>query len=291
MRHAAHFDIIGDIHGHHDKLLAMLDRLGYRQDGGAWWHPERTAVFVGDLIDKGPAPAEVLKTVRRMVDAGSARMVVGNHELNWVRDAYRHLDRPYAFLRATTAHHDRVTLVEGFLDDPEALRDHFAWLRRQPLFIDEPGLRVVHACWNDNAIAFLKTQNLHCLDDRLLAHYEDTYSEGYLAIDLLVAGCEHEFLKAPSPQGFPTRRRRIRWWQNAAARIHPCELQPSPAREIGYPKEAPPVFFGHYALDGAPTVLDEKVVGLDYAAAYGGGLVAYRHTTGQPLDDDSFVAV
>jgi hypothetical protein len=48
------FDIIGDVHGQFDKLVALLSYLGYRDSGDAWRHPSRTVIFVGDLIDRGP---------------------------------------------------------------------------------------------------------------------------------------------------------------------------------------------------------------------------------------------
>ena len=51
------YDIIGDIHGHADKLEAMLRTLGYRRTAGAWRHPDRQAIFVGDFVDRGPARA------------------------------------------------------------------------------------------------------------------------------------------------------------------------------------------------------------------------------------------
>ena len=43
------YDIIGDIHGQADKLEALLRTLGYRDTAGAWRHPERQAIFVGDF--------------------------------------------------------------------------------------------------------------------------------------------------------------------------------------------------------------------------------------------------
>ncbi len=46
------YDIIGDVHGHADVLVALLRKLGYRERAGAWRHPERTAVFLGDFIDR-----------------------------------------------------------------------------------------------------------------------------------------------------------------------------------------------------------------------------------------------
>jgi hypothetical protein len=48
-------DVIGDIHGYTDKLRALLDRLGYEQSGGVCGSPDRQAIFVGDLSDRGPS--------------------------------------------------------------------------------------------------------------------------------------------------------------------------------------------------------------------------------------------
>ncbi|MET9106366.1 polynucleotide kinase-phosphatase, partial [Streptomyces zhihengii] len=71
------FDIIGDIHGCRSELETLLGRLGY-EDGV---HPDgRTAVFVGDLVDRGPDSPGVLRRVMGMVAAGSALCVPGNHE-------------------------------------------------------------------------------------------------------------------------------------------------------------------------------------------------------------------
>ncbi|MEU2387502.1 polynucleotide kinase-phosphatase [Streptomyces sp. NPDC012461] len=71
------FDIIGDIHGCSAELDALLGKLGYT-DGV---HPEgRTAVFVGDLVDRGPDSPGVLRRVMAMVRSGNALCVPGNHE-------------------------------------------------------------------------------------------------------------------------------------------------------------------------------------------------------------------
>ena len=48
------YDIVGDVHGQADKLEALLLAMGYRQHAGAYWHPTRKAIFVGDFIDRGP---------------------------------------------------------------------------------------------------------------------------------------------------------------------------------------------------------------------------------------------
>ncbi|MFJ8799374.1 polynucleotide kinase-phosphatase [Streptomyces sp. NPDC102487] len=71
------FDIVGDIHGCAAELETLLGKLGY-VDGA---HPEgRTAVFVGDLVDRGPDTPGVLRRVMSMVGSGDALCVPGNHE-------------------------------------------------------------------------------------------------------------------------------------------------------------------------------------------------------------------
>ena len=84
------FDIIGDVHGCFDELVNLLERLGYQlelqtdADGGtdfAVTHAQgRKAVFVGDLVDRGPGVANVLKLVMSMTAEGVALCVAGNHE-------------------------------------------------------------------------------------------------------------------------------------------------------------------------------------------------------------------
>jgi protein phosphatase len=82
------FDIIGDVHGCFGELVELLTELGYAvaPGGGTARHPDgRTAVFVGDLVDRGPATPAVLRLVMGMTAAGSGLSVAGNHEVKLVR--------------------------------------------------------------------------------------------------------------------------------------------------------------------------------------------------------------
>src|SRR5688500_2110933 len=95
------FDIIGDVHGCGDELDDLLDQLGYVVSGDATAagatdgapgevssrrHPAgRRAVFVGDLVDRGPRVPHVLKTVMAMVGSGAALCVPGNHDIKLMR--------------------------------------------------------------------------------------------------------------------------------------------------------------------------------------------------------------
>jgi protein phosphatase len=84
------FDLIGDIHGCGDELEELLASLGYLPDEAEiYHHPEgRKVIFLGDLVDRGPRVAGVLRTVMDMVAAGTALCVPGNHDvklLKWLR--------------------------------------------------------------------------------------------------------------------------------------------------------------------------------------------------------------
>ena len=75
-------DFIGDIHGHADKLEELLLKLGYVKRNGAYSHPERKVLFVGDYIDRGPKIKETLEIVKAMVESENAIALMGNHEYN-----------------------------------------------------------------------------------------------------------------------------------------------------------------------------------------------------------------
>jgi protein phosphatase len=84
------FDIIGDIHGCCDELEVLLCELGYtvEQDRESYRvaPPDgRRAIFVGDLVDRGPRIPDVLKLVMSMVSAGTAFCVPGNHDVKLLR--------------------------------------------------------------------------------------------------------------------------------------------------------------------------------------------------------------
>ena len=89
------FDIIGDVHGCFEELVILLQRLGYRVEtraddtgdtGFSVTHPQgRKVLFVGDLVDRGPAVAKVLNLAMSMTADGTALCVAGNHEAKLVR--------------------------------------------------------------------------------------------------------------------------------------------------------------------------------------------------------------
>jgi protein phosphatase len=82
------FDIIGDVHGCFDELVALMGQLGYQVDAEnmtAVPPQGRKAVFLGDLVDRGPKIPQVLKLVMSMVAAGTALCIPGNHDIKLMR--------------------------------------------------------------------------------------------------------------------------------------------------------------------------------------------------------------
>lgn len=77
------YDIIGDIHGHADKLAGLLDKLGYIHNGKSHIAPHgHQAIFIGDFIDRGNQQLATLQIVFDMLDNNQALAVMGNHEYN-----------------------------------------------------------------------------------------------------------------------------------------------------------------------------------------------------------------
>jgi protein phosphatase len=82
------FDLIGDVHGCYDELAELLAKLGYepRPDDGVYAHPAgRKAIFLGDLVDRGPKTPAVLRLVMAMAAAETALCVPGNHDAKLLR--------------------------------------------------------------------------------------------------------------------------------------------------------------------------------------------------------------
>ncbi|HEV3415257.1 MAG TPA: polynucleotide kinase-phosphatase, partial [Pirellulales bacterium] len=90
------FDIIGDVHGCADELETLLAEMGYvlvsvgKVDplwgDAVYQHPAgRKAIFVGDLVDRGPRVLDTVRIVRNMLEFGSALCVPGNHDMKLLK--------------------------------------------------------------------------------------------------------------------------------------------------------------------------------------------------------------
>ena len=295
------YDIIGDIHGHADELVVLLRALGYAEANGAFQHPKgRKAIFLGDFIDRGPKIRQVLRTVRSMVEAGSALAVLGNHEMNAMRFHTRGGDgKPLRPHTPKNIGQHQATLEQ--FPDREEWNGWIDWFAGLPLFLEFEGLRVVHACWNARAIE--EVRKLGRLERSVLERHSRPGTPGYETISQILNGPE-AFL----PFGFAhktadgTMRRafRVKWWLdltgvNCRHAIFPFsddvpELLPIDLPATGYPQDSPPTFFGHYGMmDSSPWPISRNLACLDYGSGKGGFLCAYRWDGEEEIIPSKFV--
>lgn len=319
------YDVIGDIHGQADKLEALLHHMGYRVRDGIWRHPSRTAVFVGDFIDRGPQQLRTVRIARGMVEGGAALAVMGNHELNAIAWHTPDPAHPGEYLRrhysARWGHKNRIQ-HQRFLDevagDTALHAELIAWFRTLPLWLALPGIRVVHACWHQELMDWLSATGGIAENCLLPAALPDATREPdddavtdtpnpslFRAAEILTKGLEIPLPDGVSYQdkdGIARHRVRIRWWDRDAATCRHAALMqeqlrsqlpdtPLPAYARIDDPDPRPVFFGHYWMTGQPRVLAPHAACVDYSAGNGGPLVAYRWDGEAQLGDAHFCQV
>ncbi len=221
------FDIIGDVHGCASLLTDLLQRLGYRDEGsGAYRHPERQAIFVGDLVDRGPEQVQVLEMVKRMVDDGSAQIVMGNHEFNAVAYSIEHPDRPGEFLRPHSEKNDNQH--RAFLEQVvgEMRPEYLKWFATMPLWLDLGGIRVVHACRHEASMRVvgdaLGSNRFSALHQFVRA--SDKADPLYDAVEVLLKGPEIDIAGHGLPpyfdkDGHARSKARVAWWREGATTL------------------------------------------------------------------------
>ncbi len=302
------YDIIGDTHGHCDELILLLEQLGYDRQRGYYSLPNRQAVFVGDFIDRGSQIRELLALVRLMVDNGAALAVLGNHEFNALCYHTRCRHENGKFLRehsAKNVHQHQQTLWQV---PPAELLDYLEWFRTLPIVLELPGLRVVHACWDDRQIQIIKSlyPKNRRLSDEFLAAASNADNDLFNAVDVVLKGPE---LKLPAGQvmvdkdGHRRSHMRTRWFESPRGQTYRSfafpawdglgnDPLPESVKGEGYAGCAPPVFVGHYWLQAdQPGILQHNVACVDYSVAKEGMLVAYRWQGEPILSNENFVTV
>lgn len=320
MTNLSGYDIIGDVHGHAEELKALLFKLGYRNSNGGWQHPSRKAVFVCDLVDRGPQQVEAIRIVRAMVEADAALAVMGNHELNAIAWHTPHPTNPEDYLRTRLGpkgaqnRHQHSAFLKAVEHDPALHADLIGWFKTLPLWLELPEFCVVHAAWHTKAIEYLRPllTPAHQLPDALFpaAVLEPTGAPVgelniFTAVESLLKGIE---LPIPDGKFFTdadgVRRTKIRasWWVRDALTFRQHALLSRDAAEIGEAPATPipehlkvqlpedrHIFFGHYWRTGKPEVIDGRLACVDYSAGKGHPLVAYRYSGEARLQSSHFV--
>ncbi|MBA6145122.1 metallophosphoesterase [Pseudomonas juntendi] len=310
---ARSFDIIGDVHGCAHTLERLLDTLGYKRVAGVWRHPRRQALFLGDIVDRGPRIREALHIVHDMVEAGQAFCIMGNHEYNalgWVTPALPGSGK--AFVREHTPRHARLideTLAQ-FAQHPADWHDFVNWFYQLPLFIDAGRFRLVHACWDRQLIEPLRQQYP---DGRIDEHFiqASAVSNSFAATvcNRLLRGTDMRLpdgLTLTGGDGLTRAFFRTKFWEEDPQTYGDIVFQPDalPAEVanaplshsqknalLRYAEDEPMLFVGHYWRSGHPAPIRPNLACLDYSTVLYGKLAAYRLDDETRIDPHKFVWV
>ena len=168
-------DIIGDIHGEYDALVALLTHLGYDENGK---HPKnRTVVFVGDFVDRGHNSTAVLALAERWINAGRAVAVLGNHEINLLRNDPKE-GSGWFF---DEKHREDTEKFGDYHRPDQAAREKIVeFLSSLPIALERSDLRVIHAAWRTDLLTQIRDpktgsvqQQFDLLETALLAKLEE----------------------------------------------------------------------------------------------------------------------
>jgi hypothetical protein len=299
------YDIIGDIHGHAEELKLILQKMGYTVRDHVWGHSERQAIFVGDYIDRGPEIREALYIVKSMVDAGKALAIMGNHEYNALAFSYHHPSGGHIRKHSVKNILQHYDTIKQFQDYEQEWDNYLGWFANLPLFLELDGIRIVHACWDEGNIDYLKKINGPITKEILLKAHNKK-DEAWKGFEETLKGKEiklphnHYFI---DKDGNKRTECRTKWWLkpegltleqylfHAPATVRDLKLE-TEDQSSGYDVNAPSVFFGHYWLDAdKPKWQDSNVCCLDYSVAKGGMLVACQYSFDHANADNKFFVV
>lgn len=326
------YDIIGDVHGCADELERLLDAMGYRPSrDAAYEHPSRQAIFVGDLIDRGPEQLRVLEVVKSMVVEETARMVLGNHEFNamayhteWPAGSGKYL-RPHDDPDNTELSAKNRKQHREFLEQlgEEEQREYLEWFWKQPLWLDLGDIRVIHACWHqpsiDRIAHVLGGSTFTETDIEQFARASDRNDQLYTDIETILKGpeislVEHGQEPYRDKDGHTRQKARLRWWHSGADTLRGlAEMGGNFSRDSDnhepYPElpDIPvandddyvytgnvPVFYGHYWRSGSPAE-GQDFTGctacVDFSAVKANTLTAYRWSGEHQINPDNYVHV
>ncbi|WGO96766.1 metallophosphoesterase [Saccharophagus degradans] len=308
------YDIIGDIHGCAYTLEKLLVKMGYEKQDGVYKHQHRKAIFLGDIVDRGPHIREALHLVKNMVDAGYAYCIMGNHEYNAIAyttaiDMADDDTGEKQFVREHNARNNRQiseTLTQ-FAAYPEEWRTFLDWFLTLPLYLEFDDFRVVHACWDQQLIDALVdlTGGAKATPELVRESFNPNSLAGRI-FDRLTRGTglplpEGRTIKGSD--GYIRRIFRTKFWAHNPTTYKDVVFQPDPLPEdlidfplnpdqqaslLSYADDLPPIFVGHYWLQGRPRPIKPNIACLDYSAVKYGRLVAYRFCGEQRLSEDKF---
>jgi hypothetical protein len=300
------YDIVGDIHGHANPLHRLMSKLGYVEFEGVFRHPERKMIFVGDFIDRGPQQREVLRIARSMCEAGSASAVLGNHEFNAIGWAAQHEDGGFLRNHSEKNAHQHAKFLHQIEEHSSDHKSAIRWFRSLPVWLELPGLRVVHACWHEPSraalIPFLDERG--CLTETGVRESYCSGTDAHAAVEILLKGPEQrlpEGIHFSDKDGHERKEVRLCWWDQDATTFRKAALGLEEREKKKLPDsklprdyrylDGKPVFFGHYWLEDQPGITASNAACLDFSVAKKGYLTAYRWSGEPELIEGSLVSV
>jgi hypothetical protein len=307
------YDVIGDIHGCAHTLERLLENMGYSRQQGVWQHPQRQALFLGDIIDRGPRIRESLHLVHDMVKAGSAQCIMGNHEINavaWSTPAPAGSGKQFIREHTERSRWQLQATLEQMAAWPDEWAYFLDWFYTLPLFIDLGDIRLVHACWDESLIRPFAAQYPSGRIDREFLESASEYG-GFASqvLERLLRGSE---MRLPhggtmtSKDGLVRHTFRTKFWEEEPQTYGDLVFQPDALPEdvanrpltdsqkaelLIYGSNEPILFVGHYWQQGDPDPIRPNLACLDYSAVKYGKLVAYRWNGERRLHPDHFVWV
>ena len=284
------YDIIGDVHGYAALLKRLLKKLGYKKNNGSYSHLTNKAIFVGDFINRGPEVRETVQIIRSMVEAGNAYAILGNHELNALIYYLKDENKVSLGLKNISGF---FKTRRDFRYYPEEWKSHRKWMRSLPLFMELDSIRIVHGCWMDDNIRYLKNEITEgILKKKILRQiYLQPDSPAGKSVWQTTKGL---YLTLPPDLSIRNNKKasvrsfRMKWWEPTEGKTFsdisfeskmvlprytvPPEILPT---FVPYPADAPLVFFGHYCRGNGPFVIKDNICCVDSCVTGTGTLSAY----------------
>lgn len=313
------YDLVGDVHGRYTALEELVSDLGYRiRADGAFEHKDgdRQLIFVGDTVNKGPDNRAVVDALRASQQAGTAEVILGNHE--FFNICYARQDADGQFIAPHNEKSERFlrTFLTEFPFGSQAHSDVVDWMESLPVYIQKGDLAVAHAMHGQqdmmtlqSSLDFRNALTPNAFDryaagkNDHLRHVDSDQSDFYMAMERLLYGVSVRSPDDLVEQGY-TKRLRLNWWEGANANpvrllgLESAKLDQELVTDLsaklrrlkmdeGHALNVPDqlLAFGHYCLPQAPHVVSEKALCLDFNGEDGQHvLTGYRFNEG----DDAF---
>ena len=303
------YDIIGDVHGHAPLLKKTLIELGYQKTTSGYSHLERMAIFVGDFINRGPEIKKTIRIIRAMVENNKALAVLGNHEINAVIYYLKFKTGDPTIKSLNKNFYALYKTINQFSKNQEELVDHLKWMRTLPLFLDMGDFRIVHACWSQPAIDFIRNQIPDGKIKKSIFReiYRNPNSEIGKSIWTLTKGVDFRLpgdIRIINNKGVSPRTFRMKWWEKPEGKTFeemsfeskfslpnyniPKQILPD---NYVYPEEAPIVFFGHYCRGRGPFIINRNICCVDSCVNGTRKLTAYRWSGEKVLKDENLIQI